>query len=73
VENCNIRNGGDDGLAVWPNNFNGAPMAYNDTFTHNTIEFEWRSSGMALYGGSGHQITYNVVEDLYMSGHRCLA
>jgi hypothetical protein len=67
VTNCNIRNGGDDGLAVWPNNFNGAPMAYNDTFTHNTIEFEWRSSGMALYGGSGHQITYNVVEDLYMS------
>jgi hypothetical protein len=67
VTNCNIRNGGDDGLAVWPNNFNGAPMAYNDTFTHNTIEFEWRSSGMALYGGSGHQVTYNVVEDLYMS------
>jgi len=67
VTNCNIRNGGDDGLAVWPNNFNGAPMAYGDTFTHNTIEFEWRSSGMALYGGSGHQITYNVVEDLYMS------
>jgi hypothetical protein len=67
VTNCNIRNGGDDGLAVWPNNFNGAPMAYNDTFTHNTIEFEWRSSGMALYGGSGHQITYNVVQDLYMS------
>ncbi len=67
VENCNIRNGGDDGLAVWPNNYNGAPMAYGDTFTHNTIEFEWRSSGMALYGGSGHQVTYNVVEDLYMS------
>jgi len=67
VSNCNIRNGGDDGLAVWPNNFNGAPMAYNDTFTHNTIEFEWRSSGIALYGGSGHQVTYNVVEDLYMS------
>ena len=67
VENCNIRNGGDDGLAVWPNNFNGAPMAVNDTFTHNTIEFEWRSSGIALYGGSGHQVTYNVIEDLYMS------
>jgi fibronectin type 3 domain-containing protein len=67
VENCNIRNGGDDGLAVWPNNFNGAPMAYNDTFTHNTIEFEWRSSGMALYGGSGHTISYNQVIDLFMS------
>ena len=67
VTNCNIRNGGDDGLAVWPNNFNSAPMAVNDTFTHNTIEFEWRSSGIALYGGSGHQVTSNLVEDTFMS------
>jgi Malectin domain/Carbohydrate binding module (family 6) len=67
VTNCNIRNGGDDGLAVWPNNFNSAPMAVNDTFTHNTIEFEWRSAGLALYGGSGHQVTYNLVEDTFMS------
>jgi hypothetical protein len=67
VTNCDIRNGGDDGLAVWPNNFNGAPMAVNDTFTHNTVEFEWRSAGIALYGGSGHQVTYNLVEDTFMS------
>jgi fibronectin type 3 domain-containing protein len=67
VENCNIRNGGDDGLAVWPNNFNGAPMAVNDTFTHDTIEFEWRSAGIAFYGGSGHQATYNLIEDTFMS------
>jgi fibronectin type 3 domain-containing protein len=67
VTNCNIRNGGDDGLAVWPNNFNGAPMAYGDTFSYNTIEFEWRSSAMAIYGGSGHQLNNNLVEDLYMS------
>jgi len=67
VQNCNIRNGGDDGLAIWPNNYNGAPMAVSDTFTHNTIEFEWRSAGIAIYGGSGHQVTYNLVEDLYMS------
>jgi hypothetical protein len=67
VTNCNIRNGGDDGLAVWPNNFNGAPMAVNDTFTHNTIEFVWRSAGLALYGGSGHQVTNNLVEYTFMS------
>jgi hypothetical protein len=67
VINCNIRNGGDDGLAVWPNNFNSAPMAVNDTFTHDTIEFEWRSAGIALYGGSGHQVTNNLVEDTFMS------
>ncbi|HEY4300120.1 MAG TPA: malectin domain-containing carbohydrate-binding protein [Candidatus Didemnitutus sp.] len=67
VENCSIRNGGDDGLAVWPNNYNGAPMAVNDTFTHNTIEFIWRSSGIAFYGGSGHVASYDLVEDTFMS------
>ena len=67
VTNCSIRNGGDDGLAIWSNNYNGAPMETNNTFTHNTIEFEWRSAGIALYGGSGHQVTYNVVQDTFMS------
>jgi fibronectin type 3 domain-containing protein len=67
VQNCSIRNGGDDGLAVWPNNYNGAPMAVNDTFTHDTIEFQWRSAGIAFYGGSGHQATYNLIEDNFMS------
>ena len=67
VQNCSIRNGGDDGLAIWPNNFNGAPMAVNDTFTHNTIEFEWRSAGIAIYGGSGHKATFNIVQDTFMS------
>ena len=65
--NCNIRNGGDDGLACWSNNYNSAPMETDDTFTHNTIEFEWRSAGIALYGGSGHKVTYNLVEDTFMS------
>ena len=67
VQNCNIRNGGDDGLAIWPNNYNGAPVAVKDTFTHNTIEFQWRSAGIAFYGGSGHQATYNLIEDNFMS------
>ena len=67
VQNCSIRNNGDDGLAVWPNNFNGAPMAVNDTFTHNTIEFIWRAAGIAFYGGSGHQATFNFIKDNFMS------
>jgi fibronectin type 3 domain-containing protein len=67
VRNCSIRNNGDDGLAVWPNNFNGAPMAVNDTFTHNTIEFIWRAAGIAFYGGSGHQATFNFIKDNFMS------
>ena len=67
VQNCSIRNNGDDGLAIWPNNFNGAPVAVNDTFTHNTIEFIWRAGGIAFYGGSGHKATFNVIKDNFMS------
>ncbi len=67
VQNCSIRNNGDDGLAVWPNNFAGAPMAVNDTFTHNTIEFIWRAAGIAFYGGSGHKATFNIIKDNFMS------
>lgn len=67
VTNCSIRNGGDDGLAIWSNNFAGAPMETNNTFSHNTIEFQWRSAGIAIYGGSGHQVTYDVVQDTFMS------
>lgn len=67
VQNCSIRNNGDDGLAVWPNNYNGAPLAVNDTFTHNTIEFIWRASGIAFYGGSGHKATFNFIKDNFMS------
>jgi uncharacterized repeat protein (TIGR01451 family) len=67
VENCSIRNNGDDGLAVWPDATMAAPMGVNNTFTHNTIEFIWRSAGIAIYGGSGHQATFNTITDGFMS------
>ncbi|MDO3380763.1 carbohydrate-binding protein [Gilvimarinus algae] len=63
VRNSSIRNNGDDGLAVWTSNVNGAPPGVNNTFTHNTIEFNWRAAGIAFFGGSGHQATYNLIVD----------
>jgi hypothetical protein len=63
VRNSSIRNNGDDGLAVWTSNVNGAPAGVNNTFTHNTIEFNWRAAGIAFFGGSGHQATYNLIVD----------
>ena len=63
VRNSSIRNNGDDGLAVWTSNVNGAPEGVNNTFTHNTIEFNWRAAGIAFFGGSGHQATYNLIVD----------
>ncbi len=67
VINCDIRNGGDDGLACWPNNYNGAPMEVNNTYAYDTIEHEWRSAGIALYGGSGHTVEDCTVDDTFMS------
>ncbi len=66
AQNCSIRNNGDDGLAVWPSSTNGAPMAINDTFSHNTIENNWRAGGIAFFGGSGHKAQFNYVKDCFM-------
>ncbi len=63
VEHCSIRNGGDDGLAIWPNHENGAPAARNNVFRFNTIENNWRAGGVAIFGGTGHQVHNNIIRD----------
>lgn len=63
VQNCSIRNNGDDGLAVWPDNTMGAPMGINNTFKYNTIENNWRAGSIAIFGGDGHKIHNNYIKD----------
>nr|5ZRU_A Chain A, Alpha-1,3-glucanase [Niallia circulans]5ZRU_C Chain C, Alpha-1,3-glucanase [Niallia circulans] len=63
VRNSSIRNNGDDGLAVWTSNVNGAPAGVNNTFSYNTIENNWRAAGIAFFGGSGHKATHNLIVD----------
>jgi len=63
VRNSSLRNNGDDALAVWTSNVNGAPAGVNNTFTYNTIENNWRAAAIAFFGGSGHQATHNVIID----------
>ncbi|NBD23874.1 glycosyl hydrolase [Paenibacillus sp. T1] len=63
VRNSSLRNNGDDALAVWTDNTNGAVMGVNDTFTFNTIENNWRAAAIAFFGGSGHQATHNLIVD----------
>lgn len=48
VRNSSIRNNGDDGLAVWTSNVNGAPAGVNNTFSYNTIENNWRAAAIAF-------------------------
>ena len=63
VENTNLRNNGDDALAIWPNNDMGAPMAVNNTFRYNTIEHNYRAAGIAIFGGDGHEAHHTVIKD----------
>lgn len=63
VRNCNLRNNGDDALAVWTSNYNAAPPGVNNLFTHNTIENNWRAAAIAFFGGSGHKASYNLIVD----------
>ncbi|MWV42833.1 carbohydrate-binding protein [Paenibacillus sp. HJL G12] len=63
VRNSSLRNNGDDALAVWPSNTNGAPAGVNNTFSFNTIENNWRAGGIAFFGGSGHKADHNLIVD----------
>ncbi|KAJ1569338.1 hypothetical protein HK405_006485 [Cladochytrium tenue] len=67
VTNCSMRNNGDDSLAVWPSNTNAAPMGVNNNFVGNTIENNWRASGIGIFGGSGHSVLNNMVVDCFAS------
>ena len=61
VTQCNLRNNGDDSLAVWSPNNTGENSG--DTFSYNTIQCTWRADGMAFYGGAGNNMLSNVVTD----------
>ncbi|MGN7453588.1 CARDB domain-containing protein [Paenibacillus pasadenensis] len=63
VRNSSVRGNGDDGLAVWTSDVNGAPAGVNNTFSSNTIENNWRAAGIAFFGGSGHKAERNVIVD----------
>ena len=42
-------------------------------FCYNTIEFNWRSGGIGIYGGTGHRIYNNYIKDTHTSAgiHLC--
>ncbi|MCY9692687.1 carbohydrate-binding protein [Paenibacillus alginolyticus] len=63
VRNSSLRNNGDDALAVWTDNTNGAPAGVNNTFSYNTIENNWRAGAIAFFGGSGHKADHNFIID----------
>ena len=67
VKNSNIRGNGDDGLAIWSSISYGTNAAAeeNNKFLNNTIESGWRAAGIGIFGGKGHEISGNLIKDVF--------
>lgn len=70
VEQCHLRNTGDDALATWSPNGNGTARiaCVQNSFLNNTIELPWLANGIALYGGTGHLVARNKITGTVFSG-----
>ncbi|MEZ7581749.1 YSIRK-type signal peptide-containing protein [Streptococcus sp. 27098_8_74] len=67
VKNSNIRGNGDDGFAIWSSISDGTNAAAeeNNKFLNNTIESGWRAAGIGIFGGKGHEISGNLIKDVF--------
>ena len=70
VEQCHLRNTGDDALASWSPSGSWSSMkpCERNRFIHNTVETPWHANGVGLYGGNDHEVRGNLVEDTVQSG-----
>jgi hypothetical protein len=59
VTNSDLRNLGDDGLAMWSDSNADA----NNTFSHNTVQLPVLANGIAIYGGHDETVSGNRVVD----------
>jgi hypothetical protein len=68
ISQFNIRNTGDDGLAMWsdPTWSNGVPNS-NNTFSYNTVQLPMLANAFAIYGGDSNKILDNVGSDTVVS------
>lgn len=64
VRNNNLRNTGDDCIAIWP--WQGDSC--NNTIAYNTVQIPTLANGIAVYGGSGNVVEYNYVADTINNG-----
>jgi hypothetical protein len=61
ITNSDIRNTGDDGIALWADSSIGADA--QDTISNNTVQFQQLANGIAVYGGNNNTVTGNLVVD----------
>jgi hypothetical protein len=67
VDNCDVRNSGDDGLAAWSPE-GETPAGGHNTFAFNTIQSPWVASGISLYGGGPFRVIGNTIRDTVTTG-----
>jgi hypothetical protein len=67
VEQCAIRNTGDDAIALW----SWTVFRKNDTsnkIRFNTAGLQWLANNIAIYGGQDNEITDNILHDTVSFG-----
>ncbi|MGO4180093.1 S-layer homology domain-containing protein [Paenibacillus sp. TAF43_2] len=64
AEQTQLRNTGDDSLAMWAN----GKQSVGNTFRFNTAELPWLSNNIAVYGGKDVTISDNIVSDTVAFG-----
>ncbi|UWP79465.1 choice-of-anchor D domain-containing protein [Dactylosporangium fulvum] len=63
VTNSDVRNAGDDGLAMWAEQNADA----NNSFDHNTVQYPILANGIAIYGGRDNVVADNRIVDSGLS------
>lgn len=64
VEQCDVRNTGDDAIALWSSDYNDT----NNKIRFNTVSLQWLANNIAIYGGKDIEITDNILSDTVING-----
>ncbi len=67
VEQCQIRNTGDDAIAIWAAAEYGRYNS-NNKIRFNTAGLQWLASSVAIYGGRNNEVTDNMIHDTVAFG-----
>lgn len=68
VQQCDIRNTGDDCLAMWSYTLYGTGQDANNVFQNNTLQLPLLANGIGIYGGTNHAALNNWIRDTVVNG-----